>query len=150
MQLKGSWRHREMEAEELSLPVRKQAWISLCWRMDGEGRRGVGGIFEQKELSQRQIHVRLEASRVGQDNTAQQIVVTPGAHTQPANMSAPDGRWGLNGSHESVTSATEFDKGQTKAVAIVCNITYNLNTTMLISPGILWVVFGCFCPPVLN
>lgn len=87
--------------------------------MWGDGRGGEGGIFQQKEPSQRQIYVRLEASRVGQDNTAQQIVVTPGAHTQPANMSAPDGSWGLNGSHESVTLAMEFDKGQTKAVVII-------------------------------
>lgn len=88
---------------------------------------GWRGIFQQKEPSQRQIHVRLEASRVGQDNTAQQIVVTPGAHTQPANMSAPDGGWGLNGSQASVTLAVEFGKGQTKAVVIIHNVSYHFN-----------------------
>lgn len=78
-----------------------------------------GGIFQQKEPSQRQIYLRGEALHVGQDNPAQQIVVTPGNHTQPTNMSSPDGSCGLNRSHESVTLAMEFDKGQTKSVIII-------------------------------
>lgn len=82
-------------------------------------RQGQGGTFQQKEPSQRHIYVGQKASRVGRGSTAQQIVVTPGAHTQPANMCAPDGRWGLNGSLRSVTLAMEFDKGQTKAVLII-------------------------------
>lgn len=89
-----------------------------------------GAYFSKKNRLRGKIYVRLEASRVGQDNTAQQIVVTPGAHTQPANMSAPDGSWGLNGSHASVTLATEFDKGQTKAVVIICSISYHLSMTI--------------------
>lgn len=125
MQPQGCDRHTETEAEELSLPVRKQAWISLCWRM-------WGGIFQQKEPSQRQIYLRGEALRVGQDNPAQQIVVTPGNHTQPANMSSPDGSCGLNRSHESVTPAMEFDKGQTKSVIIINDNSYSIDIMMLI------------------
>lgn len=123
----GSWRHTAAVASC------KKAGMNQSLLTHGRaGRRG-GGIFQQKEPSQRQIYVRLEASRVGQDNTAQQIVVTRGAHTQPANMFAPDGSWELNGSHESVTLAMEIEKGQTKAVVIIYNISYNLNITIITS-----------------